>query len=195
MDIQALIERVQNGDTDSFEPIIHLYEQSLFRYCCFLLGNKQEAEDAVQDILFQAYRHMHKVDSTKPLRPWLYTIAQNHCYNMLKKRKRWLSLLPLFRSGDPPAKSAEQVAAERFDGEFGEIARWIQGLSAQEKHLLVLRVVEECTFEEIGRMMNEKPTTIRKRFERLRRKLVRQHRHSYDEQKEVIRHEQQYELR
>ncbi|MFC3770782.1 RNA polymerase sigma factor [Paenibacillus sp. GCM10012303] len=167
MEINELLEDVRRGNVDSFEPVIRMYEKNIYRFCFFMLGNRQEAEDAAQDVFFKAYRHLGGYDERQTFKAWLYKIAENHCHNVLKRRWKWLRLLPLFRS-DGRTESAEQAYSEQMGT---EMAFWFKDLSLPEKKLLFLRVVEECSFDEIAQMMGESAPTLRKRFERLKRKL------------------------
>jgi RNA polymerase sigma-70 factor (ECF subfamily) len=187
VEINALIQKVRQGDVDCFEPIIRKYEQPIYRFCLFLLGDRQEAEDAAQDIFFKSYQHLDKFDPAQPFSAWLHKIAENHCRNLLKRRRRWFHLLPLFRPTGQ-ARSAEQVYSEKMGT---ELVYWFHGLSVLEKKLLFLRVVEDYSFEEIAQIMEESAPTVRKRFERLKVKLRRKKL----QREEVTGHEQRFELR
>lgn len=186
MEINELLEEVRRGNTDSFEPVIRMYEKNMYRFCFFMLGNRQEAEDAAQDVFFKAYRHLGGYNERQTFKAWLYKIAENHCRNVLKRRWKWLRLLPLFRSDDR-TESAEQVYSEQMGT---EMAYWFKDLSLPEKKLLFLRVVEDCSFDEMAQMMGERAPTLRKRFERLKRKLKQK-----KLQEEEIGDERRLELR
>lgn len=181
MDVGEYIERVRNGDSNSFEPIIRMYQQKIFSYCYVILGNRQEAEDAVQDIFFKAFRYLDSYKDDLSFLAWLYKIAGNHCNTLLKKMKRRF-ILPIVRSEQE--KSAEQIFTERLEAE------WLEGLSVREKQILMLRVVEDHTFERIAQILDSDPATVRKRFERMKKKLQKN-----KNKKEVTLHEHGLELR
>lgn len=179
---QQYIEQVRQGDVASFEPLVRLYQQKLYTYCYYMLGNRQEAEDALQDIFIKAYRGLTAYRHEHTFLAWLYKIAANHCKNLLKRRKRWYSLLPRLRN-DGTEKSAEQAFAEAEHG-----LELLRGLTATEKQILILRALEDMTFEEISRVLDASPSAVRKRFERLRAK-VRRKKNEWD----GALHGQQYE--
>jgi RNA polymerase sigma-70 factor, ECF subfamily len=114
----------------------------------------------------------------------LYKIAANHCSTLLKRKKR-KKMLQLFYRNEEQTESAEQAYV---DSE-GTKLEWFQELKIGEREILAHRVLEDRSFEEIGRMMSTSPATIRKRFERLKAKLNHQ-----KKQREEILHEQQYKL-
>ncbi|UUZ81934.1 RNA polymerase sigma factor [Paenibacillus sp. P26] len=168
MEIEELIARVREGDPNAFEPVIRRFQQKIYLYCCFLLGDKQEAEDAVQEIFFKAYRGLGSYRHEHSFLAWLYKIASNHCHTLLKRKTRWTLLLPLLRQNDR-VRSAEQEFTDRE----GFRMDWPQGLSPVEKELLVLRVLEDRPFEEIAGILGHSTAALRKRFERLKVKLQR----------------------
>lgn len=185
MEMKEQIERVLQGDTDAFELIIRKMQQNIFTFCYCMLGDLQEAEDATQEVFFKAYRHLpgYRHDSDGLFAAWLYKIAANHCNTMLRRKKKWYLLMPLFRN-EAKEKSAEQAYSDQADNELG----WIAGLTAEEKEILALRVVEDQSFEAIARILKIRSATVRKRFERLKSKL-RKNRNVW----EGTRYEQRYE--
>jgi RNA polymerase sigma-70 factor (ECF subfamily) len=185
LEIGELIEKVKQGDANSFEPIIRMYQQKIFSYCYYLLGHKQEAEDAVQEIFFKAFRCLDSYRYDHSFLAWLYKLAANHCRTMLTRRKRW-RLLQLKFWAYEQAKSAEEIYAEQAGFELNSLA----GLSVTEKEILILRVMEDHSFEEIARILGIRPAAVRKRFERLKRKLNGEKR-----TKEGLGYEQRVELR
>jgi RNA polymerase sigma-70 factor, ECF subfamily len=163
-----LIEMVKQGDAAAFEPIVRKYQQKLYTYCYFMLGQRQEAEDAVQDILFKAYRYINTYRKSGTFLSWLYAVANNHCKTLLKRKMRRGLLMRLMRA------ESKQIGE---DPEYRELAQnetasLLVGLSQPEKELLLFRAVQEQSFEQIGQIVGEKPATLRKRFERLRKKII-----------------------
>jgi RNA polymerase sigma-70 factor (ECF subfamily) len=185
MEIKELIDQVLQGHMDEFELIIRKFQQKIYTFCYFMLGDRQEAEDAAQEVFFKAYRNLagYRHDRDDLFVAWLYKIAANHCSTLLKRKKRWYLLLPLFRN-DGNEKSAEQTFSDQADIHL----QWLEGLSAAEKEIIALRVIEDRPFEEISRILGISSATVRKRFERLKVKLKRNR-----DQLEGTRNEQRYE--
>jgi RNA polymerase sigma-70 factor (ECF subfamily) len=185
MEIKKLIDRVLYGDPDAFELIVRNFQGKIFTFCYFMLGNQQEAEDTAQEVFFKAYRNLasYSHDSDDLFLAWLYKIAANHCSTLLKRKKRWFLLMPLFRN-DSNEKSAE----ETFSGQADNQLQWLEGLTAAEKEILALRVIEDRPFEEISGILGISSATVRKRFERIKVKLKRNR-----DQLEGTRYEQRYE--
>lgn len=166
METEQWVEKVRKGDTNAFEPLIHMYQQKIFSFCYYMLGQKQEAEDAVQDVFLKAYKNIKNYRYDLSFSAWLYKIAANHCKTLLKRKQRWNKLLPLINNVDSE-KSAEQV----YEEQTPDLSQWFMDLSPIEKQILLLRVLEDKSFNEIGEILGKSPATMRKRFERIKKKI------------------------
>jgi RNA polymerase sigma factor (sigma-70 family) len=83
----ALVDRVRAGDRAAFDELYGRHHRGLLALCRHLLGERQEAEDAVQHTFLAAYRNLADHDRTVDLKPWLYTIARHRCLDVLAKRR------------------------------------------------------------------------------------------------------------
>ncbi|WP_249901695.1 sigma-70 family RNA polymerase sigma factor [Paenibacillus sp. PK3_47] len=163
-----MILSVQNGDTGQFAFIAESFQQPVYRYCCRLLGNRQDAEDAVQDILVKAYQSLGQYKPDAGFSAWLYKIACNHCLNLLRRRRLQRHVMRIFRP-ETLAASAEQTLEERLYSPSLELA--LDKLTLEERNILVLRVFEELTFLEMSQILNISPNALHKRMERIKRKV------------------------
>lgn len=166
--VEAIIVRVQAGERECFSFIVDAFQQPVYRYCCRMLGNRQDAEDAVQEVLVKAYQSIRGYKPTVSFSAWLYRIAGNHCLNLLRRRRLQGHILRLFRP-EPAAAGPEQELEERLYSPALETA--IGRLSLEERNLLVLRVFEEQSFLEISAIVGISPNALHKRMERIKRKV------------------------
>ncbi|NQX46756.1 RNA polymerase sigma factor [Paenibacillus tritici] len=166
--VEAIIIRVQQGERECYSRIVDVYQQPIYRYCCRMLGNKQDAEDAVQDVLVKAYQSIGRYKPTVSFSAWLYRIAGNHCLNLLRQQRRQGYFLRLFRP-DTAVAGPEEELVERLYSPALEAA--LGRLSLEERNLLVLRVFEEQSFPEISAILNISSNALHKRMERIKRKV------------------------
>jgi RNA polymerase sigma factor (sigma-70 family) len=168
--IEEWIEKVQGGDTEAYQPIVEVFQAPIYAYCYRLLGNRQEAEDAAQDILFKSYKRIINYRPTVSFSAWVYKIAYRHCLNMLRKRRLQRSLLHLFLPD--VSYSAQQLLEDRMFEEplSGVIAR----LTLEERNLLVLRVLEDKSFADIAVILGKSHEAVKRKFSRLRSKIRNQ---------------------
>ncbi|HEY5729135.1 MAG TPA: sigma factor [Anaerolineales bacterium] len=77
MDESTLIQRVADGDAAAWEPLVRANQEPVFRLSYLLLGDPDDAEDIAQETFLRAWKHLRQFDPTRPLRPWLLSIASN----------------------------------------------------------------------------------------------------------------------
>ncbi|MBG9793367.1 DNA-directed RNA polymerase subunit sigma [Paenibacillus dendritiformis] len=167
--IEEKVIQVQAGDVHEYACIlVERFQQPLYRYCTRLLGNRQEAEDAVQEVLVKAYEKIHLYQPVVSFSSWLYKIAYHHCLNLLRRRQLQRKIMWMFRPDDLAPSAEQRMTDELFDEPLA--SAWLS-LSGEERSLLVLRVFEEKSFEEIGTIMNKNREAVKKRYGRVRQKL------------------------
>ncbi|MBA9088592.1 RNA polymerase sigma-70 factor (ECF subfamily) [Fontibacillus solani] len=162
------VDEVKAGEISKYVHIVEAFQAPLYRYCTRMLGNRQEAEDAVQDILVKGYEKIGMYEPTVSFSSWLYKIAHYHCLNLLRRRSVQRKFQSWFRQ-DEVADSAEQMMISRLFGE--PLSSAIRSLSAEEHSLLILRVLEEKSFAEIGEISGKSTEAVKKKYGRLKLKL------------------------
>lgn len=166
--VEQTVKQVQQGDVQAYTVIIRHFQRPVYLYCYYLLGNREEAEDAAQDIFIRALERLQQYSVEVSFSAWLYTIARNHCLDRIKRRNKSFKLLNLYR------QHQQQEEEQAGDTRYTEIVHGLlEKLSMEERQILLLRVLEEHSFEEIGIIMDMKAGTIRKKYEKLRKKLGR----------------------
>ena len=142
------------------EELIDTYGKKLLHYATSILSNHQDAEDIVQDVFITAYRNMARFDGQN-LSAWLYKITYNQCINKLKRRKFFiLRNIP------------ENTIAPEKTTISGETLYALSQLKPKDRALLYARVMEGYSYEELSKQMNQSPATLRKRYERVKKKLA-----------------------
>ena len=163
MNIEKVVAQVQSGDKQAYRAILQHYERQMYTYCYYILKNHAETEDAVQEIFIRAYEHLHLYKRQVSFSAWLYKMAYHHLINIKRKQNRFLNLIEHYKEQQPV------VTVSQHDSVVYELLTY---LTAEERHILLLKAVEQYTFEEISGIMGLKSATIRKKYERLRHKLM-----------------------
>ncbi|MFS0556704.1 RNA polymerase sigma factor [Brevibacillus sp. 179-C9.3 HS] len=161
--VEELLKEIVQGADDRYTDIMKSYQTPIFHYCYHILGNRYEAEDATQEVFIKAYRNLQKYSPSMPFAAWLYKIAYHHCIDLIRKRK-WTRMLPFLVPTKEPQSDIEQHIENVYFSEDVFLA--MQTLSVEERTLLLLRSVEEKTYEEISLIMNKNAASLRKKFER-----------------------------
>jgi RNA polymerase sigma factor (sigma-70 family) len=129
----------------SFESVYRRYHQSLYRYCLSIVGNAEDAQDALQNAMLKAMRALPGERREIKLKPWLYRIAHNESVELLRKRRDEARIDPeLVASAGEPAEIAAQ--RERLRRLLGDISE----LPDRQRAALVMRELGDLGFAQIG---------------------------------------------
>jgi RNA polymerase sigma-70 factor (ECF subfamily) len=151
-----LIRSAREGDGSAFAELLRPVYTAAYRIAYGLLHNVDEAEDAVQESAFTAWKKLGNVREGSPLRPWFLAIVANHCCTVTKGR--WWSVVLTERSeGEAPA--ADLAAGI-------DLRRALARLGHDERLVLVLRYYVDMPYEEIGGVMGITAKAARTRVER-----------------------------
>ena len=139
---------------------IQAYGQPLLRYCHHILCDYHEAQDAVQTAFVKAWDHRDGFQRGGNLSAWLYRLAYTTCVDALRARKRWFTAPPR-----PPAEDPDYIGPE--------LRSALLRLTAEERGVVFGRVMEGRSYDELAEIYHVGAATLRKRYERARRKLAR----------------------
>lgn len=152
------------GDKETFSEVIDIYSEKLLRYATSIMCDYQEAEDVVQEVFIAAYQNRNKFDG-KNLSAWLYKITYNRCLNQLKKRK--IVYLDDFRETE-----LIETTADSEDKLSEETLNALKKLKIEERVVVYGRIMEEMSYDELSKLIGHSPATLRKRYERAKKKLA-----------------------
>ena len=157
-DSAQALERAMAGDRAAFDELILCFERRVFRTAWRLLGSKEDAQDAAQEVFLRLYRHLRRVDPKRPLLPWLYRITVNVCHDMRRKR-RWDTMLPeepgTATVAIDPTGEITRVEQKRV------IAEALKTLTEKERAAIILRDIEGLSTAEVASTLGSSETTIR----------------------------------
>ncbi|HEX2249297.1 MAG TPA: RNA polymerase sigma factor [Gemmatimonadales bacterium] len=172
-----LVQRVRQGNLDAYGLLMVRYRLRFGRYAFHLLGNESDAEDALQDAFFLAYRSIDQCREPARFGAWLFRILVNRCRTMAVQRGRDAARRVPFEAADivGVAHPAESVVTRE------EIHRALGALVPEQREAFLLKYVEEMTYEEMVELTGAKESALKMRVkracERLRR-LLGEHRAS-----------------
>src|SRR4051794_41367330 len=88
MDDSAVVTEFLGGEERAFQELVERYQARLLNFIYRTIGDREKAEDLVQEVFIRVYRHIHRFDRTKKFSTWVYTIASNLAKNELRNRSR-----------------------------------------------------------------------------------------------------------
>ena len=161
---RVLVLRCQTGDEAAFAEIVQRYHARLRTYLRSMLGDAHAAEDALQDVWLDVFRGVGNLRDTAAFTGWLYRIARDRAYRVLRRKKL-------------PAQSIESVeladAAEvELDADERElVTSSMDRLPHEQREVLLLRFVEQMSYDEIAQAVGCELGTVRSRLHYAKRAL------------------------
>ena len=169
IDLKLIVEQVKSGDVQAYTHLIRRFQKQIYLYCYYMLGSKEEAEDASQDVFIKGLENIKNFSYTVSFSAWLYKIAHHHCIDLTKKKNKGFKFWTGYR------KEQEYDEIHRHEYRYADIIHeLLEKLNGDERRILLLRSLEEYSFDEIATIMELKPSTVRKKYERLRKKLIKE---------------------
>lgn len=179
-DDAQLCARVASGEDAAFEALVLRHQHRVYAFCLRLLGDAAEAEDVAQDVFLTVYRSASTFRGESAFTTWLLRIAKNQSLNRIKY---------LERRGRSMRRSIDEVSEDRLGGgddaerrnphallEGGQTAQIVQQaiatLGEEHRVVLVLRDVEDLSYEEISRITGLPIGTVKSRIHRGRSALA-----------------------
>ena len=145
------IARARAGDAEAWGDLYREYAPAIFRFCRTALPIREDAEDATMEIFMKLRDKLSQYDETRAFSAWLYKVAANHCWDLLRRRKirqdketEDLENVPLVHP-DPSQldRMIEQKSSE-------EVRRALDKLGSRARMALVMRYYSDMSYDEIA---------------------------------------------
>ena len=170
---QDWLDRARAGEQEAFGLLVETYQRPVFALTYRMLGDLSEAEDAAQETFLRAYSRLDQYDPGRKFSTWLFSIANYHCIDRLRKRRVQFVGLDespvVFSLESESAKpEAETLAAEQAE----EMQALVNQLEPEYRTPLVLRYWNDCSYQEIADVMDISVAAVKSRLFRARKKLA-----------------------
>lgn len=181
-DQKEMLLKIAQGDQDVFCEFMELYQDKVYSLALKMLRNPHDASDASQEVFIKIYRFAGSFRGDSAVSTWVYSIASNTIYTMLKKRPSHAGLVTDTEDGGELEMQIEDTSfspeREYEKKELKLILHKALGkLSDAHREILVLRDINNLSYEEIGQTLGLSEGTVKSRLWRardaLREELVR----------------------
>jgi RNA polymerase sigma-70 factor (ECF subfamily) len=179
--VRQLIKSAQKNDLAAFERLVILYQKRVYNLSMKLTGNSLDAQDLSQEVFVRAFRSIAAFRSEADFGTWLHRITVNIWLN--SRRKQVIPTVSLDEQVDTGEGTVsrevgtleEEPETIVMKGELSELMqKSLEHLPREQKAVLVLRELEDCSYEEIATILNCSSGTVRSRLSRAREALRRQ---------------------
>ncbi len=178
-DDRSLVRRCLAGDERAYRELIERYQRAVYSVALRMLGRVEDAEDVTQETFVRMFRALDRYDPARPLRAWLLTIASRLAIDQLRRRAaRHVPLVQQEPGGEEyplevpdTGPLPERVAIEREEERQAD--RLIQSLPPHYRIVVIMRHLQELSYEEIAEALQLPLGTVKARIHRAREILKR----------------------
>lgn len=176
-----LVRRFKEGDRAAFAEIVRRYQDRVFAMCVRWMGDHQIAEEVAQDVFLALFRSLTQFRGDAQLSTWIYRVVINHCKNrrLYRRRRHTDQHEPL--EGDAQEEApARQIPdggpgtdAPLHAAQAGSMLKEaLQLLDDEQREIIVLREVQDLSYEEIADILELPKGTVKSRLHRARTELA-----------------------
>lgn len=170
---RELIVKCKAGNAQFYEPLVRAYEGPGMRLAVGMMGNLEDAKDALQEAFVKTYQSLTRFDLSRPFGPWFFQILRNQCRDMLRSRNARFRVETLderleLRSDDEapgPARRRERSEARQL------LWKGLAAIGAEHREILVLKELQGLRYAEIARILDIPEGTVASRLYHARRAL------------------------
>ena len=152
-----LIVKARRGDVEAYNLLVSRWERRVFNYLLRLVANREDAADVSQDVFLKAYQNLPKLDDPQRFPAWLFRIAHNEAFSLLRRRKPETELIGEPR---PPQLGARMLPIElslAVESALGQ-------LSEDQREAVLLKVYQGFKFDEMAVILECPVSTVKSRL-------------------------------
>jgi len=171
---RELIRKCRGGDARFYEPIVRAYEPQGLRVAMGMMGNPDDARDALQDAFVKAFQSLGRFDPERAFAPWFFQILRNQCRDLLRSRQARFRV-------EVVDDGIMEFRADDNDGSFDRHFRrndarrllWkaLERLPEDQREILVLKELEGFRYQEIASILDVPEGTVASRLFHARKGL------------------------
>lgn len=160
-----LIQSARRGNELAWETLVLEHQQALFRLAYLMLGDASDAEDIAQEAFVRAFRALGTFDETRPVRPWLLSIAANLARNRRRSLGRYLRVLTrAVHDGPEPVAAIGERSAQQWEADI--LWQAVRRLPAPDQEIIYLRFFLDLSEAESACTLDIAQGTVKSRLHR-----------------------------
>lgn len=163
------VQEVLAGNKQSYAQIINKYKNPLYATILRMTKNPHDAQDLVQEAFIKVYQQLGKYDETGSFSGWLYRVTINHCMDEFRKKRYKMKQVEIDEGTMVSADTPELIFFKNEESRRLECL--IATLPEDERVIILLRYVNELSYDEIGEVVNAPLSTVRNKLHRAKKKM------------------------
>ena len=160
--MEKLVQKAILGDTDAFLELMEKNSLSMYKVARGILGNDDDAADAIQDTILSCFEKIHTLQKPKYFKTWMIRILINKCKDILQRKNRMICTDEM---PEMPFHEAEYASAEW--------AQMLEPLDEKYRMIVLLYYMEGFNTREISEILDMKESTVKSRLQRRRKQIAK----------------------
>ncbi|HKS42239.1 MAG TPA: RNA polymerase sigma factor [Blastocatellia bacterium] len=164
MDDSIALKNCLDGDKESFRYLVERYQNQAVGHATSILGNREDALDAVQEAFVDAFRALDKFDSSRRFYPWFYVLLRNRCFKMLATPGRQNTI----------SKEDSEILAPGNESSIEDtlaLEAALLALTPQDRELITLKYLDGLSYQELADLLQIPRGTVMSRLFYARKQL------------------------
>ncbi len=151
-----LVLKARRGDTEAYNVLVSRWEKRVYNYLLRLVGHTEDALDLSQDVFLKAYLSLRKLEDPGRFPAWLFRIAHNEAFSLLRKRRPESEMV----DPAPPPAGSRMLPVETSLA----VAAAMKRLSQEQREAVILKVYQGFKFDEMAEILGCPASTIKSRL-------------------------------
>ena len=164
INLKELAESIKSGNEEAFRQFFDIYFPKVYRFLLAMLRSSDDAEDVTSIAFIYVWNNRAQLRQPDQLVAWLYQIGRHRAFDHIRREKnrRFVSVEEIGEFLPDGRVNIEDDADKYFSKKF--LDKFLEGLSLEDRALIHLRFAEDLPFDQIGKILEASPITIRVRF-------------------------------
>lgn len=168
-----VISQVLKGDHNAYATLVNRYNNFVFTIVLRYVKGREDAEEVAQDVFIKAYKSLSSFKGDSKFSTWLYTVTTTTCITFLRKKKLEVQSLDNEKVFEAAGEIAGDMSANQIEqkSKVNMVNEAIKMLSPDDAQVIMLFYKGEQTLEEIAKILNKEPNTVKVQLHRARTRL------------------------
>jgi len=159
-----LIRALSSGSLEALGVLYDRYQRMVYRTALAITGDPDAAADLLQDVFLRLHRFVDRVDTARPLEPWLYRVTANLSYTWVKRHNRWVRSLEDVAEWLTGGKKNTPSYQAEADETWGQVRQAILTLPLPQRVVVVLYYINDLSLQEISEILDIPVGTVKSRL-------------------------------
>jgi RNA polymerase sigma-70 factor (ECF subfamily) len=159
-----IVQHLQEGNLEALGMLYDRHRNLVYRTALAITGDVDTASDLLQDVFLRLYRFADRIDSARPLEPWLYRMTTNLAYTWVKRNKRWLHSLDDLAEWLVGTGKNTPLETVEFNDDWDQVKNAVTKLPFPQRVVVVLYYLNDLPIQEIADILEVPVGTVKSRL-------------------------------